>query len=248
VEGGRDRPHPHARRSRLNHGKQKERRAKAARRSLAFTSPRPPLRDFTKEIRASRADVRRRLMLPANRETPSCPQNTRAGRLFAAGSKVRGPAAPATRPKRKPSGVTRGFVADFFGANPVASALGIRSGATPRGRIHCNIRSSALPAKEDISTWQKRGHFYLALTSFIFHLLFIQLLRLKLQEMGPLASLVFFAPWRLWRETLLQSVSSRLLVSNPVMGRGPANRPSRAIWPLSRNRPSIARPRPGPLR
>ena len=67
-----------------------------------------------------------------------------------------------------------GFAADrggsvtdaFFGASPVvASALGIRSGATPGGRIHPNIRPSTLPCKEDISTWQTTGHFYLALTA-----------------------------------------------------------------------------------
>jgi hypothetical protein len=78
-----------------------------------------------------------------------------------------------SKPKKtKPSdgdcfGATRGLDADaFFGASPVvASALGIRSGATPRGRIHSNTHPSALRHKEDISTWQKRGHFYLALTT-----------------------------------------------------------------------------------
>jgi len=70
------------------------------------------------------------------------------------------------KPSAKHRGVGRGFVADaFFGASPVvASALGIRSGATPRGRIHSIIHPSALRRKEDISTWRKSGHFYLALT------------------------------------------------------------------------------------
>jgi hypothetical protein len=72
--------------------------------------------------------------------------------------------------KSKPSGsgwiATRGSVADaFFGASPVvASALGIRLGATPRGRSQHNSHFPALLRKADISTWQKTGHFHLALT------------------------------------------------------------------------------------
>jgi hypothetical protein len=59
-----------------------------------------------------------------------------------------------------------GSVADaFFGASPVvASALGIRSGATPRGRIYSNPTPSALLRKADISTLLGIGHFYFALT------------------------------------------------------------------------------------
>jgi hypothetical protein len=72
------------------------------------------------------------------------------------------------KPKPSDNGfaATRGLAADaFFGASPVvASALGIRLGATPRGPIHSNIHPLALRHKEDISTWQKSGHFYLALT------------------------------------------------------------------------------------
>jgi hypothetical protein len=46
---------------------------------------------------------------------------------------VRGlpPLRPAGIAKRKPSGITRGFVADFFGASPVASALDVRFGRNP---------------------------------------------------------------------------------------------------------------------
>jgi len=112
--------------------RQKERRAKAARRSFAFSSPRLQLlRDSTKE-----------------------------SRIFFL--------------KPKPSGndsvVTRGSVTDaFFGASPVvASALGIRLGATPRGRIHLNIHPSALLRKADISTLLGIGHFYFALTGVCF--------------------------------------------------------------------------------
>jgi hypothetical protein len=50
------------------------------------------------------------------------------------------------------------------GASPVASALGIRLGATPCGLTHLNMPFSARPSKPDISTWQRIGHFYLALT------------------------------------------------------------------------------------
>jgi hypothetical protein len=50
------------------------------------------------------------------------------------------------------------------GASPVASALGIRLGATPCGHPHPNIHSRLRPSKQDISKWQAIGHFYLALT------------------------------------------------------------------------------------
>ena len=50
------------------------------------------------------------------------------------------------------------------GASPVASALGIRLGATPRGPTHPNMPFSTRPSKPDISTWHRLGHFYLALT------------------------------------------------------------------------------------
>jgi hypothetical protein len=42
--------------------------------------------------------------------------------------------------------------------------LGIRSGATPRGRIYSNPTPSALLRKADISTLLGIGHFYFALT------------------------------------------------------------------------------------
>src|ERR1035441_6335448 len=106
---------------------QKERRAKPARRSLAFYSPRPQLlRGSTKESMGSKAE-------------PS------AGDFVAA---------------------SRGSVADaFFGASPVvASALGIRSGATPRGRHQRNMASPCRTSKQDISTLLGIGHFYFALT------------------------------------------------------------------------------------
>jgi hypothetical protein len=107
--------------------KQKESRAKPARRSFAFHSPRPQL--------------------------------------------LKGPTKESLSSKPKPSdgdfvAAIRGSVADaFFGASPVvASALGIRSGATPRGRLHSKPHPSALPRKEDISTLLGIGHFYFALT------------------------------------------------------------------------------------
>jgi hypothetical protein len=73
--------------------------------------------------------------------------------------------------KSKPSdgdfvAATRGSIADaFFGASPVvASALGIRSGATPRGPIYITMPRPAVPSKQDISTLLGIGHFYFALT------------------------------------------------------------------------------------
>ena len=84
---------------------------------------------------------------------------------------LKGSTKESMRSKPKPSdgdfvAVIRGSIADaFFGASPVvASALGIRPGATPRGRIHSKPHPSALPRKEDISTLLGIGHFYFALT------------------------------------------------------------------------------------
>ena len=50
------------------------------------------------------------------------------------------------------------------GASPVASALGIRLGATPRGPHQLNTASPAPLSKQDISTLLGIGHFYFALT------------------------------------------------------------------------------------
>jgi hypothetical protein len=50
------------------------------------------------------------------------------------------------------------------GASPIASALGIRLGATPRGRIHLISQPRLYPTKQDISTLPALGHFYFALT------------------------------------------------------------------------------------
>jgi hypothetical protein len=73
--------------------------------------------------------------------------------------------------KAEPS--VTGFAADhggsaadaFFGASPVvASALGARSGATPRGQIHLTTPLRNQPLIPDISTLPELGHFYFALT------------------------------------------------------------------------------------
>jgi hypothetical protein len=51
------------------------------------------------------------------------------------------------------------------GASPIASALGIRLGATPRGQHQQpNMTSPARLSKPDISTLLGIGHFYFALT------------------------------------------------------------------------------------
>jgi hypothetical protein len=42
--------------------------------------------------------------------------------------------------------------------------VGIRLGVTPRGPSHSKLSLSTLRRKPDISTWQRLGHFYLALT------------------------------------------------------------------------------------
>ena len=63
------------------------------------------------------------------------------------------------KPLRQQRGLCR-----FFGANSVASALGIRSGATPCGLIHPNIQRLNARSKPDILTLLGLGHFYFALT------------------------------------------------------------------------------------
>src|SRR5579859_184147 len=70
------------------------------------------------------------------------------------------------RCRTKPSAyaiVDRGL-SRFFGASPVASAFGIRPGATPAGHPQPNIIFSPIFQKPDISIWQKSGHSYLAAT------------------------------------------------------------------------------------
>jgi hypothetical protein len=59
-----------------------------------------------------------------------------------------------------------GFATDaFFGASPVvASALGIRSGATPCGPDQTNMPSKIKRTKPELLTLQKTGSFHFALT------------------------------------------------------------------------------------
>jgi hypothetical protein len=97
------------------------------------------------------ADSRRPVLLPAK----------------TAGSKVRGPAAPATLPhglRRKPSGTTRGLPADFSGAIPVASALGAAPGATPPRLLQLITGGLDGQPRPELSTLLERGTFYFALT------------------------------------------------------------------------------------
>src|ERR1017187_4870593 len=111
-----------------NHERQRERRAKTARRFFALYCPRPPLLGgFTKERGTSKAK-------PSD-----------------------GDFLVATRGSMRTDA--------FSGASPVvASASGIRSGATPRGQVHTTIPRPADPSKQDISTLLGIGHFYFALT------------------------------------------------------------------------------------
>jgi len=65
----------------------------------------------------------------------------------------------------KPPRSVEGFALPISnGASPIASALGIRLGATPREQIHPNTRHRNHPIKQDISTLLALGHFYFALT------------------------------------------------------------------------------------
>ena len=69
--------------------------------------------------------------------------------------------------KQNPPTSVGGFAAVYFGASPVASALDLRLGRDPSAdRFHTNMPSSSVWSKPDISTLQRIGHFYLALTSY----------------------------------------------------------------------------------
>jgi hypothetical protein len=58
-----------------------------------------------------------------------------------------------------------GLGAICCGASPVASALDLpQERDFPKNRTHTTIPSSTDRSKQDISTWQGIGHFYLALT------------------------------------------------------------------------------------
>jgi hypothetical protein len=75
-------------------------------------------------------------------------------------------------PKAKPSEgtpqgpVNRGFAAVYFGANSVASALNLpQDSDVPKNHSHSKPPLLNPTSKPDISTWQRIGHFYLALTA-----------------------------------------------------------------------------------
>ena len=61
--------------------------------------------------------------------------------------------------------VDRGFAADYFGASPVASALNLPVERDfPENRNQTIMHSLPARSKPDISTLQRIGHFYFALT------------------------------------------------------------------------------------
>ena len=67
--------------------------------------------------------------------------------------------------KQNPPTSVGGPAAVYFGASPVASALDPRLGRDPSAdRFHANMPSSSAGSKQDISTLQRIGHFYFALT------------------------------------------------------------------------------------
>ena len=67
--------------------------------------------------------------------------------------------------KQNPPTSVGGLAAVYFGASPVASALDPHLGRDPSAdRFHTNMPSSSARSKPDISTLQRIGHFYFALT------------------------------------------------------------------------------------
>src|ERR1700722_4703541 len=72
----------------------------------------------------------------------------------------------ANPPEGTPQGpVNRGLAAVYFGANSVASALNLpQERDLPKNQSHSKPPLSNSTPKPDISTWQRIGHFHLALT------------------------------------------------------------------------------------
>ena len=147
------------------------RRANGARRSSRCLSPRPQLRDFTKAILFANTAAAGSGPHGKAALTPSVTANGCALPTVKAGAR---PQLPAQQggigecSNTKPSdGEARGPCrsADCFGASPVASALGMESRRDPALHSqHFTIASLATRPRPDISTWQRIGHFYLALT------------------------------------------------------------------------------------
>jgi hypothetical protein len=79
--------------------------------------------------------------------------------------------------------VDRGFAADYFGASPVASALNLPGERDfPENRNETITRSPPARSKPDISTLQRIGHFYFALTGVAGNFLLEQLINSAFQR------------------------------------------------------------------
>jgi hypothetical protein len=155
------------RRAKVRTNSHKERRAKAARRSSRSLAQGLRSEDSPKKCRqATPSRQPPAWMLPAQRCAPPCPAKT-AGHGVAQRQAARcGGCRPCDPAKRKPSGITRGLVADFFGAIPVASALGAAAGATPPRRFQIIMGVLGRRLKPELSTLLESGTFYFALTDF----------------------------------------------------------------------------------
>ena len=94
-----------------------------------------------------------------------------ASRLLYSKPPLRSSTKVSLSPKAKPSEstpqgqVNRGFATAYFGANSVASALNLpQERDLPKNHHHSKPHLPNRTPKPDISTWQRIGHFYLALT------------------------------------------------------------------------------------
>lgn len=74
-------------------------------------------------------------------------------------------APPNRNGKPSDSQAIRGFRADFFGAIPVASALGAAAGATPPRHRQLIMGALYSHPKPELSTLLRTGTFYFALTT-----------------------------------------------------------------------------------
>ena len=125
------------------------------------------------------------------------------------------------KPLRQQRGLCR-----FFGANSVASALGIRSGATPCGLIQPNIQLRNTRSKPDILTLLGLGHFYFALTG--------GLPPMKVEKQTQIPGDL----GRGFRRKQLSAPRKRLVSISPSVTRSKSAAPSNWFCRLSSNRTS----------
>ena len=119
----------------------KESRAKTAR-HLRVSDAKPPLQNLTEAMRVFKCKTRLRKRRPPPRQKASC----------------------TGKPSARFPTVEGGLLPIACGADSVASALHLRSGATPRGRAQIIMTLRAGRSKEELFILHKTGTYHFALT------------------------------------------------------------------------------------